>query len=159
MGAQECFTYITSAKSVLDIFKGIRAELPKGEASEKVLKHIEEAETALKKNEAELAQALGYNLCQCQFPPRPMLWNESQKVCQNPECGHIVRIDFNRDLSGAGSWMGASRLRSHRIKQFLLRAMTCTPQASSAARFSATGGLIQSRRKRLPRRDSATPIP
>lgn len=56
MGAQEWFTY--TAKSVLDIFKDIRAELPKGEASEKALQHIEEAEMAFKKNEAVAAPPL-----------------------------------------------------------------------------------------------------
>lgn len=38
---------------------------------------------------AQTAQALGYRLCRCEFPPRPMLWSNARRVfvCQNPDCG------------------------------------------------------------------------
>ena len=56
----------------------------------------------MKRSDAALAQKLGYNLCQCQFPPSIMLWRERQSayVCQNAECGktQVVR-PFNDDQS------------------------------------------------------------
>jgi hypothetical protein len=38
---------------------------------------------------ARLARDLGYRLCRCQFPPKPMLWDKARKVfvCPDPDCG------------------------------------------------------------------------
>ena len=53
---------------------------------------IEEAEQALERADTKLAKELGYKLCECTFPPKPMLWNETRKlfVCQNPDCGRAI---------------------------------------------------------------------
>jgi hypothetical protein len=79
--------YLTAAKTALDIFKGIRSELPKGPDTDKVQQQIERAETALKSGEAELAKSLGFTLCKCKFPPPIMLWSASERTNICPACG------------------------------------------------------------------------
>jgi hypothetical protein len=87
MTAPDWLAYITAAKSVLDIFKGIRSELPKGPDADKVQRQIEKAEAALKSSDAELAKNLGYRLCKCKFPPEIMLWHTDERADICPACG------------------------------------------------------------------------
>jgi hypothetical protein len=100
MGIEYLTDYLNAAKNVLDIFKGIRAELPKNEKTDDLTKDIERAEGALQKSKAKLAQALGYNLCQCTFPPQIMLWHENERahICPNSQCGR--RIQWPQSLTG-----------------------------------------------------------
>jgi hypothetical protein len=65
--------------------------LPQGPKADAAQRQIEKAEVALKSSEAELAQTLGYRLCQCTWPPQIMLWREQEKLyrCQNPQCGKV----------------------------------------------------------------------
>jgi hypothetical protein len=99
MPIADLMNWLSASKTALDIFKGIRNELPQGPKTDEAQKQIEKAELALKSSEAELAKALGYHLCQCTFPPQAMLWREQEKVfrCPNPQCGRTVR-DFNRPI-------------------------------------------------------------
>jgi len=55
---------------------------------------LEAAETSSKIAEAEVAKALGYELCKCQFPPTPMLTvgmmegrPKTGPVYECPRCG------------------------------------------------------------------------
>jgi hypothetical protein len=73
-------SWLTAAKTLLDIFKGLKAEFPKGSKADEVQTQIELAEDALQKSEAELAKNLGYQLCKCTFPPQIMLWNKYAKA-------------------------------------------------------------------------------
>jgi hypothetical protein len=100
MTIAEWSTWLTTAKTAIDIFKSVRSELPQGPKSEEMAKQIEKAESALRASEAELAKALHYNLCQCTFPPQPMLWREQEKAfrCPNPQCGRKI-ANFNRPLT------------------------------------------------------------
>jgi hypothetical protein len=66
----EWIAFLTAATTALDIFKGIKSELPKGPVADRAATEIAKAEEALKASEAELARALGYRLCRCEFPPR-----------------------------------------------------------------------------------------
>lgn len=79
--------YLGAAKTLLDLFKGIKSELPTREAA-KAQAGIEKAEAALKTTEAEVAKALGFKLCKCTFPPQVMLWNEQKKTNVCPSCNH-----------------------------------------------------------------------
>lgn len=79
--------YLTAAKTTLEIFKGIRSELPKSEAADKATEQIEAAEKALRASEAELAKGLGYRLCRCTFPPQIMLWRQEERASFCPVCG------------------------------------------------------------------------
>ena len=47
--------------------------LPDAEEKQAAGRALEEAVQASEVAEAQLAQALGYELCRCQFPPTPML--------------------------------------------------------------------------------------
>jgi hypothetical protein len=93
MGTMEHLAeYLGAAKTALDLFRGIRAEMPNGPLSDAAGKQIEHADKALRASEAELAKSFGYSLCQCTFPPQIMLWNEKDKAnrCPNPECGKEI---------------------------------------------------------------------
>src|SRR6202035_1407525 len=60
--AAEWIAYLTAAKTALDLVKGLRSELPKGDKSDQIEKNIDDAERALKASEAELAKGLGYRI-------------------------------------------------------------------------------------------------
>jgi hypothetical protein len=83
----EATSYLTAAKSALDILKTALGLLPRGADKDALANKIEEAEEALKRSDAKLAKELGYKLCKCTFPPQIMLWSERRKafVCPNHE--------------------------------------------------------------------------
>jgi hypothetical protein len=105
--------YLTAAKTALDIIKGIRSELPKGPAADKFEQQIEQAESALKISEAELAKNLGFKLCQCRFPPPIMLWNAAERSNICPVCGdRNPRQRVTRQMpDNEPSWIRARRGR------------------------------------------------
>jgi hypothetical protein len=88
MAEAEWIGYLTASKTALDILKGVRELLPKGEKSDEAGKRLEEAERSLKLSEAELARGLGFRICRCAFPPQIMLWNEGEKASVCAVCGH-----------------------------------------------------------------------
>lgn len=100
--------YITAANGLLQIFKGIKGELPKQQA-DKAEASIKKAEEALKNTEAEVAKALGFKLCKCTFPPQIMLWKEQEKTNVCPSCGskNPPRHD-NSNLKPAGRFGGVT---------------------------------------------------
>ncbi len=99
--AAEWTAYLAAAKTALDLFKSIRAELPKGAKADQAQAEIEKAEQALALSEAELAKALGFRLCRCEFPPPIMLWKENERTNICPKCGHRYppKVDI-KPLSG-----------------------------------------------------------
>lgn len=92
MQIQDLSEYIHLSKDALELLKSAYSILPTGKDKESALQKIAQAEALLKRADAKLAEDLGYRLCQCEFPPRPMLWKEKQKsyVCQNPDCGKTI---------------------------------------------------------------------
>jgi hypothetical protein len=108
----EWTAFLTAAKTLLDIFKGIRAELPKGPKADQAQAEIEKAEQALRTSEAELAKTLGFRLCRCEFPPQIMLWKEKEGAHICPKCGHQYppkrdKPEKFRSGGGPNSWMGS----------------------------------------------------
>lgn len=65
--------FFGAAKGTVDLYKALTEVLPDSESAERLSKGIETAENALRVSEAQLAQAFGYKLCQCTFPPQIML--------------------------------------------------------------------------------------
>ena len=59
-------TAIGAAKDASDL-------LPEGDEKEAATQTLEEASKAAQLSEATIAQALGYELCRCEFPPIVML--------------------------------------------------------------------------------------
>ncbi len=49
--------------------------LPESQDKEAIARSLDEADKAAKMAEAQIAQALGYELCKCTFPPQIMLSN------------------------------------------------------------------------------------
>jgi hypothetical protein len=88
----EAGAWTVAAKSGIELLKSAWSLLPKGANKDAIAHKIEEAEQALERADAKLAKELGYKLCECTFPPKPMLWNEARKlfICQNPDCGRIL---------------------------------------------------------------------
>ncbi len=59
--------------SALRFMKDARDLIPNSAEKNSATEALENAEKAAAIAEAEIAQALGYELCRCEFPPTPML--------------------------------------------------------------------------------------
>ena len=60
-------------RSALGFMKDARELIPESAEKDSATQALENAEKAAVIAEAEIAQALGYELCRCEFPPTPML--------------------------------------------------------------------------------------
>ena len=60
-------------RTALGLVKDVQEALPSGEKKEVAGRTLQEADKQLRLAEAEIANALGYSLCRCEFPPTPML--------------------------------------------------------------------------------------
>ncbi len=91
----EAASWITAGKSWLDLLRSAWTLLPKGAEKDRIARKLEEAELALELSNAKLAKELGFRLCQCRFPPLPMLWDNGRRafVCQNLACGRVDAVD------------------------------------------------------------------
>jgi hypothetical protein len=99
---QDLTEYIHLGKDTLDLLKAGVGLLPVKKRAEAEQK-IAAAEAALQRADVALAQKLGFQLCQCSYPPQIMLWHEQEKVtkCPRKECGRTIK-DFHRPLSDSG---------------------------------------------------------
>lgn len=75
-------------KELFELLKEARNLLPESPKKTEITVKIEEAEESLKIAKTEAAKALGYNLCQCTFPPQIMLFVKDKNVYRCPECSH-----------------------------------------------------------------------
>jgi hypothetical protein len=74
-------------RTALGLVRDVQGALPAGEKKDAVAAALAAAETQARLAEAEIAKALGYNLCSCAFPPTPML-----------KVGRITRAQHHRDV-------------------------------------------------------------
>jgi hypothetical protein len=58
MAVSDVMLYLSAAKSALDLFKGIKSELPHGPKADEVQKKIEKAEQALEVSDVDLKCAI-----------------------------------------------------------------------------------------------------
>jgi hypothetical protein len=81
-------------RAAIGIARDIRGVIPEAQRNE-VNRALEQSERQLQIAEAQIAIGLGYTLCECEFPPTPMLtvgWIERGKnrpVHRCPRCGVI----------------------------------------------------------------------
>ena len=78
-------------RTALGAAKDAKDLLPESEEKESVTRRLDEAERAVQLGEAQIAQALGYHLCKCTFPPQIMLskgYQQYQEKFECPKCGH-----------------------------------------------------------------------
>ncbi len=81
--------WMAAGRAVLELMRSASALLPRGRDRDAIARRLDEAGRALELSSARLAADLGYPLCRCAFPPRPMLWDRAQGafVCREPGCG------------------------------------------------------------------------
>ena len=82
---------IEATRSLIAAVKDLVSFWPNDGKREAALKAVASAERAALIAEAQIAQALGYRLCKCQFPPRPMLStgrfdDHGVQIYQCPDC-------------------------------------------------------------------------
>jgi hypothetical protein len=84
-GASAVKTAFDTLKSAIGLVKEAKDLLPEGHQREKAIAMaLDSASTSAKIAEAELAKALGYELCKCQFPPTAMLTIGHMTANQTP---------------------------------------------------------------------------
>ncbi|MGO9423550.1 hypothetical protein [Roseiarcus sp.] len=83
--------WVAAGRAVLELMRSASALLPKGRDRDVIARRLDEADVALELSNARLARDLGYPLCRCAFPPKPMLWDNSRGAftCRDPGCGRI----------------------------------------------------------------------
>ena len=62
--------------------------LPEGSQKNDAAEALEQAERQLRLAEAKAAQALGYELCRCTFPPQIMLFTGEDDHYRCPKCDY-----------------------------------------------------------------------
>ncbi|MGZ5011031.1 MAG: hypothetical protein ACXV74_08755 [Methylobacter sp.] len=65
----ELSNIVTLSKNLINVLKEIKALVPNPEDRNRLDEKIESAERELALSEASMAKDLGYELCQCTFPP------------------------------------------------------------------------------------------
>lgn len=110
MDYQDISEYIRLGKDGMELLKSAISYLPKGPKRDEAEKKVLDAEQLLKRSDAKLAKDLGMRLCECTFPPQPMLWKEHEKayVCQNPDCGRRFSFEPKQVIRKSG-WVTSRR--------------------------------------------------
>src|SRR6266571_3828864 len=97
-GAAALKSAFDALRAVFGLVKDVRG-LASPEQAKAITAAVDKAEAAAKVAEAEIAKALGYELCKCQFPPIAMLTvgyfgrpvaghKEGDQVYECPKCGY-----------------------------------------------------------------------
>ena len=102
-------------RSAFGIWRDMRGAIPEGSQRDEVTRALEQLEQQFKIAEAQIAEGLGYTLCECVFPPTPMLtvgWMNGNSttvsgraVHRCPRCGIVD--------NGAWDWKPTAALKEH----------------------------------------------
>jgi len=76
---------LTLGASALGVLKSLKDLLPDSPEKEEAITKIEKAEKDLQIAQAKTAMEMGYQLCECTFPPQIVLLKNGEKLC--PLCG------------------------------------------------------------------------
>jgi hypothetical protein len=92
-------------RSAIGLYRDVRPGTENPEQAKAITAALDKAEDAAKVAEAKLAQALGYELCKCQFPPVVMLTvgytmiafarYQGDPVYECPKCGYCTAGPYN----------------------------------------------------------------
>lgn len=99
--------WILDFKVASDLLKSALGMMPKSAEKDAIETKIRAADEALKRADAKLAQELGYRLCQCTFPPQPMLWKQGLGAHVCDKCGN--KISKNKPIKVATATWGRPR--------------------------------------------------
>jgi hypothetical protein len=105
-------TTFDALRAAIGLVKDTKDLLPKNDTTAVITAALVTAESSSRVAEAEVAKALGYELCKCQFPPTPMLTignmtaNQTpatafgKPVFECPRCGYnnSAPFDFQRTV-------------------------------------------------------------
>lgn len=80
-------------RGALGLAKDVKEALPAGGSGKAIEHSLEQAERQIQLAEAQIAQALGYPLCHCTFPPQIMLFTLRQRYMDIYECPKCGRSD------------------------------------------------------------------
>jgi hypothetical protein len=94
-----------ACRTAIGVIRDFRNVLPDGSKGEEFTLALAKAERQIQIAEAQIAKGSGYTLCECEFPPTPMLtvgWinqrgsprNAGRPVRRCPKCG----------INDAGGW-------------------------------------------------------
>jgi hypothetical protein len=84
-------------RSAIGLYRDVRPGTENPEQAKAITAALDKAEAAAKLAEAEIAKALGYELCKCEFPPTAMLTighrterrtGDSTPIFEFPKCGY-----------------------------------------------------------------------
>ena len=81
--------YFVEGKAAIDLLKAAWGLLPKGDNADKAKAEIDKAEASLIASQAQIAQAMGFRICRCKYPPEIMLWDKDKRVSVCPACGDV----------------------------------------------------------------------
>lgn len=94
----EMRVFLATAGQLLSVFKQAKDILPDSKEKDDATQALETAESSLKITEVKLAQSLGYELCQCSWPPKIMLYKHKLDEYHCEECGNAkTRIQIGRE--------------------------------------------------------------
>jgi hypothetical protein len=90
-------------RSALGLLKDAKDLLPAGDKSAAISQALASAEASAKLAEAEIAKALGFELCKCEFPPTAMLtvgthsgrMGKAGAVYECPKCNFNTASPFS----------------------------------------------------------------
>jgi hypothetical protein len=103
-------------RSAFSIWKDIRGAIPAGSQRDEVTRALEQSEQQFQIAEAQIAKGLGFTICECAFPPTPMLtvgWINGRSVAGNPiravhRCPRCGIVD-----NGGWPWTPTAALKAH----------------------------------------------
>ncbi len=103
-GANAFKAIFDGLRGAVGLLRDIRSAGAGNEAQQQLVDEaLDKAEKAAKIAEAEVAKALGYELCKCEFPPIPMVTvgqmeqrgaNKAGPVYECPKCGYNTAGPF-----------------------------------------------------------------
>jgi hypothetical protein len=110
-GAAAIKTAFEAFRSAIAMVRDLRATSKGSQEQERLLDEaLAQASSAAKIAEAQVAKALGYELCKCKFPPIPMLTvgyltrgpRDGQTVYECPECRFNTAGPYHFQRTGLG---------------------------------------------------------